>query len=192
MNQFNLSLEDRVLSQIKEKEGLGVWVTSDFRVLSKGNTEIGVYDLVGALTEFKCGNWFLDDTIEFFKTYDTHIKIENFIGSLGARIVAETKERLGRCIFGQQGEAVGFNTRAYYKDIKMWRPRSGSKYCFVVHPKGVAGVPMYGIKAEAKAELGRFAEGFLEEVIKVGGEMPTELALRVARDKNSYEYMLTK
>lgn len=183
MSQFNLSLEDRVLNQIREKEGLGAWVTSDFRVLSKGNTEIGVYDLVGALTEFKCGYWFLDDTIEFFKTYDTHMKIGDFIRSLEARIIAETKERLGRCIFGQQGEAVGFNARAYYKDIKMWRPRSGSKYCFVVHPKGVAEVPIYGIKAEAKAELGRFAEGFLEEVTSVGGEMPAELALKVARDK---------
>jgi len=172
------SLEDKIYSQITEEQGLGLHMSSGWKVLSRAKKVVGIYDLVDALTEFRCGGWDLEEAIEFFKTYDSHEKMTRLLEALERKVIAKALRGISRSIFGQQNKLVGMKgERFYYEEVKIWRESKSSRYSFVTHPKGVSRVMSYSIREEVEANLGSgWADVFLKENVKIGGEPPKEVA----------------
>lgn len=175
------SLEDKIYSEIINMERFDAWVTAEGKFVSRGNKEIGVYELVKFLTEFTDRDWDLEDSIRFFNLYNTRQKIETLIETLKARVDPRPK------MFKKQ--VHGIHTPCSYDQIKIWRSSGKSKHAFIVYPGGASLRYRYAsLKVELRQDLRRFTKEFIKSRTEIGGEPPVEvLACAEWHSNNSFD-----
>lgn len=175
------SLEDKIYGEIVDIDRFDAWVTAEGKFVSRGNKEIGVYELVKFLTEFTNGDWDLEDAIRFLSTYNTRQKIEDLIETLKARLDPRPK------MFKKQVQ--GIYVPCSYDQIKIWRSSCKSKHAFIIYPGGASLRHHYpSLKIELRQDLKRFTEAFIKSRTEIGGETPVEvLACAEWHSNNSFD-----